>query len=80
MTDIESVIALINELKRNSHTQEYMTTAEVCGRYSVTDMTLWRWSKRPELNFPKPLMIARRRYYRVADLVRWENEQAEGQG
>ncbi|MBP2538133.1 putative DNA-binding transcriptional regulator AlpA [Agrobacterium tumefaciens] len=29
----------------------------------ITDMTLWRWQRRPELEFPKPLVIARRKYW-----------------
>jgi hypothetical protein len=35
-------------------------------RYGVSAMTLWRWDRDPELNFPKPIRI-RGRKYRDAD-------------
>ncbi|MCZ7857065.1 helix-turn-helix transcriptional regulator [Agrobacterium salinitolerans] len=34
----------------------------------ITDMTLWRWSRRPDLDFPKPLVIARRKYWDIRDV------------
>ncbi len=34
----------------------------------VSDMTLWRWLKDPDVGFPKPIRIARRRYWRLAEL------------
>ena len=37
----------------------------------VSDMTLWRWRNDPALNFPKPIYIARRRYWREADVIEW---------
>ena len=37
----------------------------------VSDMTLWRWLNDPALNFPKPIYIARRRYWREADVIEW---------
>ena len=30
---------------------------QVRQRYSVTDMTLWRWDHTPSLGFPKPIRI-----------------------
>lgn len=41
----------------------------LCG--GVSDMTLWRWLRDPELSFPKPVYIARRRYWREAEVVAW---------
>ncbi|MAC81777.1 MAG: transcriptional regulator [Rhodobacteraceae bacterium] len=43
----------------------------------VSDMTLWRWLNDPALNFPKPIYIARRRYWREADVSAWLDAQAE---
>ncbi|SDE96586.1 hypothetical protein SAMN05421538_11818 [Paracoccus isoporae] len=43
----------------------------------VSDMTLWRWLNDPALNFPKPIYIARRRYWREADVSDWLDAQAE---
>ena len=42
---------------------------ELCG--GVSDMTLWRWLADPELDFPKPVYIGKRRYWRCADLIAW---------
>lgn len=47
---------------------------ELCG--GVSDMTLWRWLNDPELHFPKPIYIARRRYWREADVIAWLEAQA----
>jgi predicted DNA-binding transcriptional regulator AlpA len=47
---------------------------ELCG--GVSDMTLWRWLNDPDLGFPKPIYIARRRYWREADVLTWLDAQA----
>jgi predicted DNA-binding transcriptional regulator AlpA len=40
---------------------------EICG--GISDMTLWRWLN--ERDFPRPIYIARRRYWREADVTDW---------
>jgi predicted DNA-binding transcriptional regulator AlpA len=45
------------------------TVRELCG--GVSDMTLWRWLNDPAMNFPKPIHIQSRRYWREADLIGW---------
>lgn len=42
---------------------------QMCG--GISDMTLWRWLENPELNFPRPIYIGRRRYWRESDIVAW---------
>jgi predicted DNA-binding transcriptional regulator AlpA len=42
---------------------------EVCG--GVSDMTLWRWLNDPTMCFPQPIYIARRRFWKEAELVAW---------
>ncbi|MGB3315975.1 MAG: transcriptional regulator [Albidovulum sp.] len=37
----------------------------------VSDMTLWRWLNDPSLNFPKPIKIQSRRYWRESDVIDW---------
>lgn len=37
----------------------------------VSDMTIHRWLNDPALDFPKPIYIARRRYWREADVLAW---------
>ncbi len=38
----------------------------------ISDMTLWRWLRRPDLEFPEPVLISRRRYWRRQDLEAWK--------
>ena len=35
---------------------------QVCERYGVTGMTLYRWDRDPDLGFPKPIYIRGRKY------------------
>jgi predicted DNA-binding transcriptional regulator AlpA len=48
---------------------------ELCG--GVSDMSLWRWLQNPDLNFPKPVYIGKRRYFKEADVVAWLEAQPE---
>ena len=41
---------------------------KVCGRYSISPMTLWRWDRDPDLNFPKPIRIRGRKYRDESEL------------
>ncbi|WP_096785885.1 AlpA family transcriptional regulator [Rhodobacter sp. CZR27] len=47
----------------------------ICG--NVSDMTLWRWRNDSAMNFPRPIYIARRRYWREADILTWIEERAK---
>jgi hypothetical protein len=56
---------------------EYIGSRQVKRRYGdVSDMALWRWLHNPKVNFPKPTIINRRRYWRVAELEAWERRRA----
>lgn len=52
-----------------------LPAVQVLARYSISDMTLHRWSKNLHLDFPKPLRINGRRYWRLADLHSFEKKQ-----
>ena len=41
-------------------------------RFSICDRTLDRWVASPALNFPRPIVIRKRRYWYRSDLERWE--------
>jgi hypothetical protein len=45
-------------------------------RYEKTDRTLSRWLKDVALGFPQPTIIRNRRYFREAELIEWERNQA----
>jgi predicted DNA-binding transcriptional regulator AlpA len=47
----------------------------ICG--GVSDMTVWRWLHDPELDFPQPIYIRRRRYWHEAEILAWIAAQAK---
>ena len=58
----------------------YLTARQVCSRYGgISDMTLWRWLRDPDLNFPPPLLIQGRRYFSEASLDDFDEAQVEAQ-
>lgn len=48
---------------------------QICG--GISNMSLWRWLNDPSLNFLKPIYIARRRYWREADVLAWLDDREE---
>ncbi len=53
----------------------YLTALDVRRRFKISDMTLWRWLKDERLDFPKPLLIRRRRYFDTAAIEKFECRQ-----
>jgi predicted DNA-binding transcriptional regulator AlpA len=54
----------------------YLTGPQLCARYSISDMSLWRWLQDAEIRFPRPALRVRdRRYWLEADLIAWERAQ-----
>lgn len=50
-----------------------LTAKQLRARYGgVSDMALWRWLRDDRLTFPQPLVINRRRYWKLSELMRWE--------
>jgi predicted DNA-binding transcriptional regulator AlpA len=41
-------------------------------RYGVSEMTVWRWDRQPDLGFPPPIRINGRKYRRFSKLLAWE--------
>ncbi len=58
--------------------EQLLPDRRVADRYRVSLMSLWRWDHNPELGFPPPIRINRRKYRRLSDLVRWERSRAVG--
>ena len=51
----------------------FLTARQVRLRYGgVSDMTLHRWLRHPELGFCRPIVIGNRRYWRLSDLEHFE--------
>jgi predicted DNA-binding transcriptional regulator AlpA len=47
------------------------TRARVGG---VSDMCIWRWMRDERVQFPHPIQINRRNYWRLGDLRQWQAE------
>ena len=56
----------------NDDNDKLLPDPQVARRYSVTPMTVWRWSHDPRLGFPAAIKIRSRNYRRLGDLRRWE--------
>ena len=63
-----------------SHTKtssdDRLPAAAVLRRYQIVDRTLKRWLDNPSLDFPRPLVVNGRRYFRLTDLEQWERSRA----
>jgi predicted DNA-binding transcriptional regulator AlpA len=60
--------------KTRNTTDGYLRAPELCKRYGVSDMWLWR-RLRDDPSFPKPMRINRIRYFRISELEAWERRQ-----
>jgi predicted DNA-binding transcriptional regulator AlpA len=61
-------------------TEEYLTGRDLDCRYRRSPQTRWRWSKDPELGFPKPIKIKNRLLYRRSEIEEWERRMAAASG
>ena len=52
------------------------TVRAMCG--GVSSMTIYRWLRQPDMGFPAPIYIARRRYWKKGDVMAWLESRAAG--
>ena len=65
------------ELNAGPADDVYLSSNQVRKRYGDTsDMSLWRWLDNADMKFPKPILIQRRRFWRLSELVAWERKRA----
>jgi hypothetical protein len=58
----------------------FLTAVQVRQRYgNASDMWLWR-RLRDDSEFPRPIQIRKRRYWKLSDLIMWERACAETAG
>ena len=67
---------IIERSSGDDGTSQLVPARRVQDRYDIADRTLDRWLASAILNFPRPLIINKRRYFRVCELVDWERRQA----
>ena len=52
-----------------------LTSAQTRARVGgVSTMCIWRWMRDPRVQFPAPVKINARNYWRLGDLRRWQAE------
>jgi len=69
----------VGDLPRNSAEALiiYLNAAQVRTRYGgISDMALWRWLRDKDLQFPQPIRINGRRFWKASDLHAWERRRA----
>ena len=50
-----------------------LNSGQVKARFgNVSDMCIWRWMRDERVNFPQPLKINNRNYWRLGDLNDWQ--------
>jgi predicted DNA-binding transcriptional regulator AlpA len=56
----------------DSDSPAFIPAPQVWRRYDISDMTLHRWLRDPDMGFPQPVYLGRMRYFVLADLENWE--------
>jgi predicted DNA-binding transcriptional regulator AlpA len=56
----------------SDHPDKLITNPAVARLFSVAPRTIFNWAVRPELNFPRPLIIGARRYFSEAEIIAWK--------
>lgn len=54
----------------------YLPARRVWERYGIHETTLHRWLHNDEVGFPEPIYIGRYRFWRLSDLVAFEQRDA----
>jgi hypothetical protein len=52
--------------------EQHLPTAAVARRYHVTIRTIDRWTEDPDLGFPKPAVMNRRKYWSLRELADYD--------
>lgn len=55
--------------------ERYLPARTVLDRYGISEMTLWRWVHSKTSGFPKPFYMERRRYFRLSEVLAYEDKQ-----
>jgi predicted DNA-binding transcriptional regulator AlpA len=54
---------------------KFLPTRQVCERYGISDRTLARWERDPDLRFPQPMTINKRKFYSENALTAFDRAQ-----
>ena len=56
----------------SDHPDKLITNPAVARLFCVAPRTIFNWAVRPELNFPRPLIIGARRYFSESEIMAWK--------
>ena len=62
--------------KPDPEADRFLQAGQVRHRYSCSDMWLWR-RQNDGSGFPRPIIISKRRFWRLSELIAWEAAQVE---
>jgi predicted DNA-binding transcriptional regulator AlpA len=62
----------------SDHPDKLITNPAVARLFCVAPRTIFNWVVRPELNFPRPLIIGARRYFSEAEILAWKASRVMG--
>ena len=66
-------------MSTDSNPCELRNASSVCKQLgNISNVTLWRRINNPELDFPPPIKISGRLYFRAHEIDAWVEAQAEG--
>jgi predicted DNA-binding transcriptional regulator AlpA len=57
-------------------TTQLISARKVQERFAIADRTLDKWLINKSLNFPRPVYINKRKYFRKCEIFEWERQQA----
>ena len=65
-------------MSQSTNSVELRTARKVRSQLGdISDVSLWRWIRNPDLNFPKPTRISGRLYFRSDEIDAWIEAQAD---
>jgi hypothetical protein len=56
--------------------KKFLTTAKAAEKFAVCPKTIDRWAKDPNLNFPPPVVVNKRKYHDEKFLESWATDRA----
>lgn len=59
---------------------EWLAGAQLAKFLNVTTMTIWRWGRDAEIEFPQPTVIHGRKYWSRDDINAWMRRMTAGKG
>jgi predicted DNA-binding transcriptional regulator AlpA len=74
--------AQINRVQQREREERFLNRRELRALIPVSDMTVWRWMRDPEIAFPKPSKLGRngRNFWWLPAILDWQRSRAANSG